>query len=210
VDPRVVDLAFPVTATQVRRDHAYPLYGALCHLRPELHEATWLGVHGISGRGVGDTLMVDRDSDLRVRVPVERVGELLGLAGKSLEVAGARVMIGAPRIVLLAPARALRSRIVVIRLTRPPEKDGRIDQSQFETRFREELARQLARIEVTAEVAVGRKRVLGVGGQQIIGYEVRISGLGEADSLRVQEVGIGGKRKMGCGLFRPAREVERA
>ena len=209
MEPRVVDVAFPVTAAQIRRDHAYPLFGALCRLFPEFHEARWLGIHGISGRSLGDALIIDRHSALRLRVPVEKVGCVIALAGKSIEIAGARVAIGAPNIALLPPARVLGARVVVIRLTRPPEAEGRLDTEQFQERFRQELSRQLDRIGASGSVAVGPRRVVGVGGQQILGYQVRVSGLDDAASLRLQEVGVGGKRKMGCGLFRPTREDAR-
>jgi CRISPR-associated protein Cas6 len=50
----------------------------------------------------------------------------------------------------------------------------------------------------------GRGRIR-VGGQQVIGCAVRISDLSAEDSVRLQIDGLGGKRAMGCGLFRPAR-----
>jgi hypothetical protein len=34
---------------------------------------------------------------------------------------------------------------------------------------------------------------------------VRVLGLSADDSLKLQICGLGGKRTMGCGIFRPAR-----
>jgi len=36
-----------------------------------------------------------------------------------------------------------------------------------------------------------------------VGYAVRVSGLSDEDSLKLQERGLGGKRRMGCGVFVP-------
>ena len=41
-----------------------------------------------------------------------------------------------------------------------------------------------------------------------MGYAVHIGGLNAAESLRLQEQGLGGRRKMGCGVFVPVRRSE--
>lgn len=38
----------------------------------------------------------------------------------------------------------------------------------------------------------------------LIGYGVKVSDLSEADSVKLQQQGIGGKRKMMCGVFVPS------
>jgi CRISPR-associated endonuclease/helicase Cas3 len=35
------------------------------------------------------------------------------------------------------------------------------------------------------------------------GYPVAITGLSEADSLMLQQIGLGGRRRMGCGVMIP-------
>ena len=44
---------------------------------------------------------------------------------------------------------------------------------------------------------------MNVSGYTVVGYSVGLSGLGEADSVLTQERGLGGKRKMGAGVFVP-------
>ena len=46
---------------------------------------------------------------------------------------------------------------------------------------------------------------MDVKGYTVVGYSVRLSGLSEADSVLIQECGLGGKRKMGAGVFVPIR-----
>jgi len=38
----------------------------------------------------------------------------------------------------------------------------------------------------------------------LIGYGVEVTDLSESDSIKLQQQGIGGKRKMMCGVFVPS------
>jgi CRISPR-associated protein Cas6 len=44
-----------------------------------------------------------------------------------------------------------------------------------------------------------------VAGKRVVGYSVRVAGLSAEQSFRLQSAGLGGKRAMGCGIFRPTR-----
>ena len=88
-------------------------------------------------------------------------------------------------------------------------------QDQFLTTAR----RKLAELEVGGEpaipvVAAGpragecRRRVVRLKGRTIIGYALEVSGLSAGDSLKLQESGLGGRSRMGCGFFLPVKEGE--
>jgi CRISPR-associated protein Cas6 len=47
------------------------------------------------------------------------------------------------------------------------------------------------------------RRTLRVRDKQIVGYALAVTDLDANDSLRLQEVGIGGRRRFGCGVFLP-------
>ena len=49
----MIDLWFPVTGQTLPSDHGYPMYGALCRVVPELHEAADWGLHTLRGRPMG-------------------------------------------------------------------------------------------------------------------------------------------------------------
>ena len=198
-----VDLSFPVRGKSIPRDHGYALYGALSRAIPSLHGADWIAVQGIAAKQADAKLTLERDGRLRIRVPSARIGELLALAGASIEIAGHLVEIGAPTVHPLVPAAILDARLVVIRLTGGIPKP--FDNVAFERRFLAEARRQLAALGTTGELLISGRQSLRVGGQRVIGCSVRIGGLSSDDSIKVQIEGIGGKRTMGCGVFRPAR-----
>lgn len=133
---------------------------------------------------------------------------LLALAGVTIDVAGHAVEIGAPTVHALAPVASLDARLVVIRLTGGVPKP--FDRNLFETRFIAESHRQLIKHGIRGDLELSGRASLRVGGRRVIGYAVRVHGLSADDSLGLQRVGLGGKRTMGCGLFRPARIAERA
>jgi len=204
IQPTHVDLAFPVRGGTLPRDHGYALYGALSRALPALHRAEWIGIQSIPGRMIGrETVDVQTGSYLRLRVPAEKIGMLLVLAGRSIEVQGHAIHLGAPTVHSLKPAAALDAQLVVIKLT-----DGvgtPFDRAAFDRKFAAEANRQLAKLGVVGELALRGRRSVTVGGRRVIGHAVGIDGLSAEHSLMVQVHGLGGKRTMGCGLFRPAR-----
>jgi CRISPR-associated protein Cas6 len=55
----------------------------------------------------------------------------------------------------------------------------------------------------------GRRRVVRIKDKTVVGYGVHVAGLNAAESLCLQEHGLGGRRKMGCGVFVPVRGKEK-
>jgi CRISPR-associated endonuclease/helicase Cas3 len=204
-----VDLSFPVRGHSIPRDHSYALYGALSRLIPELHGAGWLAVHGIGARLLGpETLTLHPPGSLRLRIPLDRIAAVLPLAGKLVEIAGRPLVIGVPSVVPLQPAPVLDARLVVIKLTGGVKREGLpFMSSDFRTRFMAEASRQLARLGIANEPRILGRSSITVAGRSIIGCAVQVDGLTEADSILLQVRGIGGKRTMGCGVFRPARSL---
>lgn len=204
-----IDLAFPVRGRVIPFDHAYPLYGALSRAVPAVHGAEWIGIHGIAGKRLdADNLAIDARGILRVRVPADRIATLLALAGATIEIGGHAVAIGAPTVHSLTPVATLDARLVVIRLTGGVPKP--FDRKVFEGRFIAECQRQLVEREIRGDLELSGRASVRVGGQRVIGYAVRVRGLSPDHSLKLQSLGLGGKRTMGCGLFRPARVREQA
>jgi CRISPR-associated protein Cas6 len=199
-----IDLAFPVRGRTIPRDHGYALYGALSRHVPSVHGASWIGIHGISGRSLKpEAVTLEPFGALRVRVPTDKISMLLALAGATIEVSGLPVEIGAPTVHALTPVAALDARLVVIRLTGGIAKP--FDSAEFEKRFVAEAQRQLVEHGIRGDLEICGRQSLSVGGQRVLGHSVRVLGLSPEDSIKLQIQGIGGKRTMGCGLFRPAR-----
>lgn len=203
------DLEFPVQGQTIPRDHGYALYGALSRAIPELHGADWIGIHGIGARLLGsDTLTLHPKGSLRIRVPIDRIGGVLPLAGRTVEIAGRSVVIGVPSVWPLQPAAVLDARLAVIKLTGGVKREGQgFVPADYEARFQAEASRQLERLGVEGELHIRGRSSITVGGRRVIGCAVQVVGLSAEHSVRLQVHGIGGKRTMGCGVFRPARST---
>jgi CRISPR-associated protein Cas6 len=76
----------------------------------------------------------------------------------------------------------------------------------------EAVQRQLAALEIDGQVeipidAMGKpdRKTIKIKRFTVVGFGLEISGLSDADSLKLQAVGLGGKHKMGAGIFIPYR-----
>ena len=189
-----VDLAFRLTGSKVPVDHGYALYSAISRVVPEIHEAKNIGVHPIRGTYSGNgELMLRESSRLVLRMESEQIGQFLTLAGKKLEIDTYSFRVGVPEVRILLPRAALYSRLVTIKGFMEPDA------------FLEAANRQLKKIGVQAELKVGERRTLRVTEKQVLGFEVGAAALDAEDSVCLQEVGLGGRRHMGCGVFVPWR-----
>ena len=208
----IVDLLFPASGGVIPTDHAYPLYAALSRAVPAFHDpasglrfAPLTGLPGERGR----LRLTDR-SLLRVRVPSGTIPTVLPLAGMKLDVAGPGVRLGPPTVRPLVPATAVESWLVTFNCGEVAGNDAQLGAFLATGRAKlkdlnvgGELGVRV--FEAGERVGQPRRRVVRVKGAAIVGYAVMVSGLTADESVRLQERGLGGRTKIGCGFFLPAR-----
>ncbi|MGA3115402.1 MAG: type I-MYXAN CRISPR-associated protein Cas6/Cmx6 [Syntrophobacteraceae bacterium] len=188
-DPRV-DLCFQITGQTLPVDHGFALYGAINHVLPCIHEDREIGLKLIRGRYIGNGILdISPKSELILRLPASRIAIYIALAGKTLEVIGHRLGVGIPNTRTLMPSVALSSPLVTT-------KNG-TEQARFEA----EIKNQMENLGLKGRIAIGKRRTFQVHGKQVVGYSVLVSELTAEESIRLQENGLGGRRKMGCGVF---------
>lgn len=212
----MIDVAFNVNGSELPVDHGYALFSAISYIVPELHDDRSVGIHPINGLLAGNRLLhITCNSKLVVRIPNERVRDIMRLSGKSISVDGYKMSIGLPVPHMLQPAPALQSRLVVIK--------GFLDADHFLDACR----RQLVTLGISANIEIPHKqsihsferktglngtgnklmrRTLRIHDKIIAGYAVKVNGLDTTDSIKLQEVGLGGRRRFGCGIFSPVYE----
>lgn len=222
-----VDVCFKLSGSRIPADHGYALYSAICRRVPEIHPPTedtkgaggdgrlWseVGIQQINAAPVGNRqLQLQPNSRLRIRIERERIDAVLPLIGEELALGDACVRVGAVEVFALVPAVRVRSRIVVIKGFLEPAA------------FLDAANRQLRAIGIQASAGVpwrhgmesqaidgaGKsplvRRTLEIAGKTVVGYAVEVSGLTAEESIILQEDGIGGRRRFGCGIFIPARD----
>jgi CRISPR-associated protein Cas6 len=187
-----IDLAFRLIGTSVPVDHGYAVYAAISRIVPEIHDARTIGVQPIRGVYSGNgALHLTDSSRLILRMPDEQIRTYLKVAGKKLDLDGHGLRVGIPEVRVLRPVASLRARLVTIK--------GFLEEASF----LDAAKRQLQSLEVNGEAILGERRTFRVKDKQVVGFEFAVTGLTAEKSLTLQERGLGGRRRMGCGVFVP-------
>ncbi|HVX14814.1 MAG TPA: type I-MYXAN CRISPR-associated protein Cas6/Cmx6 [Pirellulales bacterium] len=202
----MIELRFPVLGESLPVDHGYLLYSALCKELPLLHGGgTGLAIGPISGQWTGDgKVAISSWSRLRLRLQAEQISAVLKLAGRALDVAGNRVRLGVPTVQALLPAPTLVAKTVTIKGY--TQAEAFLDGAQrllSEKGIDAQLA--VPRILVGPHAGEPRRRIVRIKDKRIVGFAVHARGLSDEDSLKLQALGLGGRRKMGCGFFCPLK-----
>jgi CRISPR-associated protein Cas6 len=211
----VVDVKFGLTGRDLPADHGYALCGAVCRIVPSLHADKSVGIHPVSGRLAGNRLLaLSPASALTIRIAADRIKDVLPLAGKTFDIEGHRVVVGVPAVYGIKPAARLYSRLVVIKGFTEP--DGFLD--AVRRQLKELGVNGKAALVDTSEAAAANKgkgggtrspvlrRTLRIRDKTIVGFAVRVSELTAEESILLQERGLGGRRRFGCGVMVPDRE----
>jgi len=209
----MIDLHFPVLGRDLPSDHGYALYGALSRLLPRLHEADCsVRIASIRGMPMGKGLLqLGPSSALRFRLPAESIPLLLPLAGKSLDVDGHALRVGVPQVRALIPAPALLAHLVTMKKSDRQTPDGTrayMDPAPFLDAVRRELQKRgiqgqadLPLVPTGPHEGKPRRHVLRIKARRVVGFSVQVTELTAEESVRLQEEGLGGRGRMGCGFF---------
>jgi len=195
-----VDLVFPLRGQQLPADHNYALLGAVTNVVPEIKTNSDIGL--LTAAGLGDRqgkITLNINAHFRIRTPVTKIPLVYPLAGKHLTLGIHKVQLGIPTVHPLKPASHVRSRIVVIKGYQEPAS------------FVAAIQKQLAALGIKGEVSIPdhrgnpARKTLKIKKFTIVGFTVDIQHLSKDDSIKLQTLGLGGKRHMGCGIFLPVK-----
>lgn len=202
-DP-VVNCVFPVAGRIIPAEHGYAFYGALKQLWPDLQTYDWLQVGPVTplGRRAGKT-WVGRDATLLCRAPVSQLPTLFALAETTHTLDQGHLALGRPLLSQLQPALVLYSPFVTVKVHDGGQSFYPWDALDL-ARFLAGIEARLAMLGITqgrAHVDVTRPRWLRIKDGGASGYPVAVVGLTADESLWLQATGLGGRRKMGCGVL---------
>lgn len=208
VSDDVVDLGFRLNCPTLPLDHAHALSTALLEELPWLAEEPHAGLHLIHGAASGngwyrpedtgsELLHLSKRTRMRLRLPRHRLDDARELVGKKLDVSGHQLEVGKSEVFLLSSLSTLFARYVIT------------DEAKDETRFLEEAAQQLQAIDIPCRKMLGgiSHRMVFPDGD-IFTRSLMVADLEPEQSVRLQQIGLGEGRTIGCGLFIPHKGIK--
>lgn len=201
----LINLVFPVSGKELPADHNYYLHAALSKQFPIFNQLEGIAINTIPG--IPDKkgkIALTPSSKLYLRLPVEAIQEIYPLAGQTLQIGQHSIQLGNPELQPLQPVNTLKARLVTIKGY--TEMDA----------FLEAAKRQLKALEIEANLGIPandkgepKRLTLKINKAQakrsytVVGFSVVVSDITLDDSIKLQTYGLGGKRRLGCGIFYP-------
>jgi CRISPR-associated protein Cas6 len=194
-----VELSFAVIGETLPADHGYGLYSAIVHHCPIVHKQEGISISTISGAPDRQgKIYLSKSSRLKIRLPYEanKIAQILPLAGQTLKVGIHSIQLSIPQIFPLRPFDKLRSRIVTIKKFQEPEP------------FLEAVKRQMDALGIQGNAFIplneedqSLRKAIKIKQYSVVGFGLVVTDLSDEASIRLQTNGLGGKRRMGCGVF---------
>lgn len=192
---QVVDVVFPLLGQAVARDHAQALRQALLVLWPWLEQDPLAAVHPLKlVPGNEDLGLLSQRARLVLRVPADRLEELTAAAGLRLRLQGQQLQLGAPQLRALRPYSAMYAYRVAA-------------DSADELAFMAQVGRALDRLGIAAARVCDKHRRLQLQHGQLDVFGLLLHEMTLPHALRLQQLGLGGHRLLGCGVFVPHKSA---
>lgn len=195
--PTCKDVQFDLAGLEIPADHGFRLFEALAAHLAWLRDSPEVGVHPVHGApsGRNANLVINRRVKLALRLPVARIGDAQALVGKRIDPGAGPITIGALKEKLLTPYGTLYSHFVTFGIT-------------DEMEFLAEARRQLDALGIRCGLIPGKARAMHTPNGVIGGYSLMLHDIDLAQSLTLQERGLGQHRGWGCGIFIPHKSIK--
>ncbi len=193
---RMVDVVFALEEGTLDDDHAEALSFAVRRVLPWFDDEPDAGILPISGMARGNGVhFVGRRSRLVLRLPIHRGASADALIGARLDLDGVLLTVGSSSVRPLFPARGVvYSHLVSV---------GIEDEVEFLALCKSLLAQR----GLQPQLISGKTHALRTTQGPVRGFSLMLHGLAAAESLAIQEAGLGGHRALGCGVFVPHKSV---
>ncbi|MDX1824542.1 MAG: type I-MYXAN CRISPR-associated protein Cas6/Cmx6, partial [Thiohalomonadales bacterium] len=185
-------------------EHAHALSEALQQVLPWLEDEEQAGIHQVYGAESGngwerpdtEVLYLSRRQKLTLRLPKTRLGEAKSLIGQTLDIAGFPLEVGDFTTRKLSDLPTLFARHVLA------------EAEQSEDAFLAQAATELKTMGIQVKkMMCGKEGRIELPGATLYTRSLMLADLELQESVKLQEVGLGPGRKLGCGLFVPQKGI---
>jgi CRISPR-associated protein Cas6 len=185
----VVDVAFGLAGTSLPAEHGLALDRAIAARLPWWDSERGVGVHPLRGaRTDRGTVLLSKRARLFLRMPAARVEAARALEGARLDLGPDSIEVGAARVWPLQMHPTLFS---------PRVATGAASEGEFVAA----VDRELLALGVACRLICGRRIEVATGRGTVTAYGLALHDLKAPQSLLVQAEGLGGERRLGCGIF---------
>lgn len=202
----ILDVVFGISCKTLPVDHAYSLSTAIKQELDWIDSEPGTGVHTIhvaaSGNGwmrpddASQLLYPSRRTKLALRVPKQRIDDAKSLIGKTLSVEGNEITVNNMSEKKLSDITTLFSRYIV-------SQGG-----QSESDFLEEMVSALNAMGIKPKkMLCGMETDIALNDAILKTRSLMIAELSVANSILLQQQGLGSHRWMGCGIFLPHKDI---
>ena len=205
VPDNVLDVVYSISCKCIPMEHAHALSEALLQVLPWLAEEENAGIHQVHGAESGngwerpdtEVLYLSRRQKLTLRLPKTRLEEAKSLAGQTLDIGGYTLKVGELTTRKLSDLPTLFARHVL-------GEDG-----QSEEEFLAQAVTQLTAMGINVKkMMCGKESVIQLPDGELYARSLMLADLELEESVKLQEVGLGPGRKLGCGLFLPQKGIK--
>lgn len=205
VPDNVLDVVYSISCKCIPTEHAHALSEALQQALPWLVEEETAGIHQVYGAESGngwerpdtEVLYLSRRQKLTLRLPRTRLEEAKSLTGQTLDVGGHVLKVGDFTTRKLSVLPTLFARHVL-------GEDG-----QSEEEFMTQAVTQLQAMGINVKkMMCGKESVIPLPDGILHTRSLMLADLELVESVKLQEMGLGAGRKLGCGLFLPQKGIK--
>lgn len=205
----ILDLSFAIQCKQLPLDHAWALSQAVHAALPWFQNEDAAGVHTIhvaeSGNGwlrpedtTNQMLLPSRRTRMSLRIPKHRLQDTQILTGKTLNVDGYPLILGDAKEKTLVNSSVIFARYVL--------SDANEEEPVFLQRMAKEI-HDIADFKVK-KMMCGKSNTINTPQGPLHTRHLMVADLDNDPSIRLQQYGLGGGRKLGCGLFMPHKSIK--
>ena len=205
VPENVVDVIYSISCKCIPMEHAHALSEALQQALPWLQEEETAGIHQVYGAESGngwerpdtEVLYLSRRQKLSLRLPKTRLDEAKSLIGQTLDIGGYPLKVGELATRKLSDLPTLFARHVL----------GEAEQGEDE--FMAQAVAQLNAMGIRVKkMMCGKEGRIELPEATLHTRSLMLADLELEETVKLQEVGLGPGRKLGCGLFLPQKGIK--
>lgn len=204
----IVDVFFNIKCKCLPLEHMEALTTSLYTVIPWLEHDVVAGVLPIAGSESGngwerssdpnELIYLSRRQKMMMRLPKDRLNDVDGLIGKTINVAGHDLEFGKSSIKKLSDLPTTFCRSIMI------------NERMEENDFLQWAFDELKAMDITVKkMMAGKERVIKLADdKERVTRSLMVAELKQAESVRLQQHGMGEGRKLGCGLFMPQKDIK--